>query len=104
MKKYLFIVLLVGVWSCNIDSSEDSKDEIIELKSLSYPLEDRIVSLVLDEYSAPQGHEAIIGCYESLKLYIDDDYCECKDAILGGTRFEMYTEDLTDKDYTYIEL
>ena len=46
MKKYLFIVLLVGVWSCDDNKSDNCIDE----------------SKILDDYICTEEYQPVCGC------------------------------------------
>jgi len=99
MKKYLFIVLLVGVWSC-----EDKVDEpYIELQSMSYENGVFTLSYVVEGYSPPSEHTETKSCVW-LRLYKDDDKCECRTPSTNKGDWTVYTKDLDGINYSYVKM
>ena len=101
MRKYLSI-LLISFLAFQIGCEEDDPTptvDYISLKSMSYPSGLNMLSFVVDGYSPPSGHIEVRSC-EWLRLYKDDDECECKSPSDGS----VYTKDLDGVNYSYVTL
>lgn len=97
MRKLLLGILpLLFLISCGEDEQEV---DYISLKSLSYPSGINQLSFVVDGYDPPSGHVNVRSC-EWLRLYKDDDYCDCKNDSDGS----IYTKDLDGVNYSYVTL
>ena len=99
MKKYFNISLIfttLFIFSCEDD--EPSVD-YIELKSMSYPFGINMLSFVVVGYEPPSGHVTGREC-TWLRLYKDDDECECKSPSDGS----IYTKDLDGINYSYVRM
>ena len=95
MKKVLLLLVpLLFFISC-----EDDEVDYISLKSMSFSSGLNMISFVVVGYSPPSGHIEVRSC-EWLRLYKDDDECDCKSPSDGS----IYTKDLDGVNYSYIEM
>ena len=97
MKKTLLLLVPI-LFFIGCEDDEPSVD-YIELKSMSYPYGINMLSFVVEGYEPPSGHTSVRSC-EWLRLYKDDDYCDCKSPSDGS----IYTKDLDGINYSYVRM
>ena len=102
MKKLLFVLLPISLF---ILSCENKVDEpYIELQSMSY---DNgyfmMVTYVVEGYYPPIEHIETKSCVW-LRLYKDDDKCECRTPNTSEGDWEIYTKNLDGINYSYVTL
>ena len=101
MKKLypLLSVLFLIYWGC-----EDEVDELyIELQSMSYEVGVFTLSYVVEGYFPPSEHTETKFCVW-LRLYKDDDKCECRTPNTSEGDWNVYTKDLDGINYSYVRM
>jgi hypothetical protein len=94
----LFISVLI-YWGCD----DDEPLPYIELQSMSYENGVFMLSYVVDGYSPPSEHTEIKSCVW-LRLYKDDDKCECRSSNTSEGNWSVFTKDLDGINYSYVRM
>jgi hypothetical protein len=95
----LLSLLFLIYWGCE----DDEPLPYIELQSMSYENGVFMLSYVVEGYSPPSEHTEIKTCVW-LRLYKDDDKCECKIPSDSEGNYSVYTKNLDGINYSYVRM
>ena len=98
MRRYITLLLFIGL-ACE----DDEPLPYIELQSMSYENGVFMLSYVVEGYSPPSEHTEIKTCVW-LRLYKDDDKCECRSPNTSEGNWSVFTKDLDGINYSYVRM
>ena len=77
MKKYLFIILLVGVWSCEDEKDENSNtcNEIVSNTDEALSLWSGVLDYYMDNDEYPDDAEEICNAYYDALILLKESNC-----------------------------